>query len=134
VQQPYEFYFKGKPWENWDDYVAQSPLRYIQNAKTPTLIHVGEVDQFGMKPQTDELHMALKKLGVPTEYIIYPGQPHNLTSMRYQMVRMVAEFNWFEKWLKGKPRWFDWRTLLDTLEEPTNQEPQKNAETEKKPN
>ncbi len=134
VQQPYEFYQKGKPWENWDGYVAQSPLRYIQNAKTPTLIHVGEFDQFGMKPQTDELHMALKKLGVPTEYIIYPGMPHGLTSPRYQMVKMVAEFNWFEKWLKGKPGWFEWNTLLDTLEEPTKEEPQKKAETESKPN
>jgi dipeptidyl aminopeptidase/acylaminoacyl peptidase len=132
VQQPYEFYHKGKPWENWDGYVAQSPLRYIQNAKTPTLIHVGEFDQYGMKPQTDELHMALKKLGVPTEYIIYPGMPHGITSMRYQMVKMVAEFNWFEKWLKGKPGWLEWQTLLDTLEEPAKAESSK--KTEAKPN
>jgi dipeptidyl aminopeptidase/acylaminoacyl peptidase len=116
-QAPREFYFKGKPWENWEHYLEVSPLRYIQNAKTPTLIHVGEADQRVPKPQSDELHMALKKLGVPTEYIVYPGMPHGLTEPRYQMVKMVAEFNWFEKWIKGQPGWFDWKALLASLEE-----------------
>ncbi len=120
VQTPIESYEGGgrKPWEKWDNYVAISPIKYIQNAKTPTLIHVGEFDGYGAKIQADELHMALKKLGVPVEYIVYPGMPHNFTAPRYQMVKMVAEFNWFEKWIKGKPGWFEWKDLLATLEEP----------------
>ncbi len=134
VQQPYEFYFKGKPWENLDHYIAESPLKYIRNAKTPTLIHVAEADHYGTKPQSDELHMALKKLGVPVEYIIYPGEPHGLTSPRHQLVKMVAEFNWFEKWIRGKPDWFEWKTLLDTLDEPKKEEPQKKTDAEEKRN
>ncbi len=118
VQSPREFYFKGKPWENWDHYVEVSPLKYIKNAKTPTLIHVGEADPRVPKPQSDELHMALKKLGVPVEYIVYPNMPHGLTEPRYQMVKMVAEFHWFEKWIKGQKEWFDWKSLLATVEEP----------------
>ena len=117
VQAPREFYFRGKPWENFEHYWDVSPLKYITNAKTPTLIHVGEADRRVPKPQSDELHMALKKLGVPTEYIVYPGMPHGLTNPRYQLVKMVAEFNWFEKWIRGKEGWFEWKTLLDTLEE-----------------
>jgi hypothetical protein len=69
--------------------------------------------------------MALKKLGVPVEYIVYPGMPHGLTNPRYQMVKMVAEFHWFEKWIKGRPGWFDWKPLLDTLEEPKQGEEKK---------
>jgi dipeptidyl aminopeptidase/acylaminoacyl peptidase len=118
VQTPREFYFKGKPWENWDHYVEVSPLRYIQNAKTPTLIHVCNGDPRVPKPQSDELHMALKKLGVPVEYIVYPQNTHGITDPRYQMVKMVSEFQWFEKWIKGKPDWFHWKSLLATLEEP----------------
>jgi len=38
------------------------------------------------------------------------------------MVKMVSEFNWFEKWIKGKPGWFDWKSLLATLEEPKKEE------------
>jgi len=118
VQAPREFYFKGKPWENWDHFVAVSPLKYITNAKTPTLIHVCQGDPRVPKPQSDELHMALKKLGVPTEYIVYPQDSHGITDPRYQMVKMVSEFNWFEKWIKGKQGWFEWKELLATLDEP----------------
>ncbi len=113
-----EFYFKGKPWENWDHYVSQSVLKYITNAKTPTLIHVGDADQRVPKPQSDELFMALKKLGVPVEYIVYPGMPHGINEPRYQMVKMAAEFAWFEKWIGGKPGWLDWKELMATVEEP----------------
>jgi dipeptidyl aminopeptidase/acylaminoacyl peptidase len=118
IQGTREFYFKGKPWENWDHYLEMSPLKYIQNAKTPTLIHVCNGDPRVPKPQSDELHMALKKLGVPTEYIVYPLNSHGITEPRYQMVKMVSEFHWFEKWIKGQEGWFEWKTLLATLDEP----------------
>src|SRR2546427_460212 len=130
IQANREFYFKGQPWDNWEHYVEVSPLRYIKNAKTPTLIHVGEADQRVPKPQSDELHMALKKLGVPVEYIVYPAMPHGLTEPRYQMVKMVAEFNWFEKWIQGKPDWFDWKQLLATLEEPKEEEKKQPEKTD----
>ena len=115
VQSVREFYLGGKPYDAWDNFVNESALKYIKNAKTPTLIHVGEADQRVPKPQSDELYMALKQLGVPVEYIVYPGMPHGLTEPRYQLVKMVSEFNWFEKWIKGQKDWFDWKALLDTL-------------------
>ena len=120
VQSVREFYLGGQPYDAWDAFVNESALKYVKNAKTPTLIHVGEADQRVPKPQSDELYMALKKLGVPVEYIVYPGMPHGLTEPRYQLVKMVSEFHWFEKWIKGRPDWFDWKALLDTL--PTDAE------------
>lgn len=116
-QVPREFYFKGRPYDSWDHYLDVSPLKYIKKAKTPTLIHFGEKDRRIPKPQGDELHMALKKLGVPTEFIVYPEMPHGLENPRYQLVKMEAEFAWFEKWIKGKEGWLDWEKLLKTLEE-----------------
>jgi dipeptidyl aminopeptidase/acylaminoacyl peptidase len=115
TQQPREFYFKGKPWENWDHFAAESPIKYIANAKTPTLIHSGTADRRVPTPQSDELFMGLKKVGVPVEYINYPNMPHGISDPRYQMVKMVSEFEWFEKWIKGKPGWFEWKIFLDTL-------------------
>lgn len=49
----------------------------------------------------------------------------------YQMVKMVAEFKWFEKWIKGKPAWFDWKELLGTLEEPKPEETKKEVPADK---
>ncbi|MDP1831912.1 MAG: S9 family peptidase [Geothrix sp.] len=115
VQSVREFYLGGKPYDAWDNFMKESALKYIKHAKTPTLIHVGEADQRVPKPQSDELYMALKQLGVPVEYIVYPGMPHGLTEPRYQLVKMVSEFHWFEKWIKGQKEWFDWKALLDTL-------------------
>jgi dipeptidyl aminopeptidase/acylaminoacyl peptidase len=116
AQFPYEFYFKGTPYNNWEHYIEESPLKYIKNAKTPTLIHCGEEDRRVPRPQGEELHTALKKLGVPTEFIVYPNMGHGISDMRYQMVKMQAEFNWFEKWIKGKEGWIDWKEMIETLE------------------
>ncbi|MFQ5817496.1 MAG: prolyl oligopeptidase family serine peptidase [Terriglobia bacterium] len=126
-----EFYFRGTPYEHWDHYVEVSPLRYIKNAKTPTLIHVGHDDARVPRPQSEELHMALKKLGVPTEFIVYPRMPHGLREPRYQLVKMVSEFNWFEKWLRGKEGWFEWKELLATL--PGEEKKEEKAATSNQP-
>ncbi|MBK9167901.1 MAG: S9 family peptidase [Bryobacterales bacterium] len=115
MQSTREFYFKGKPWENWDHYVEVSPLKYIRNAKTPTLIHVGADDLRVPRPQSEELYMALKKLGVPTEFLVYPDMGHGITEPRYQYVKMASEFGWFEKWLRGKETWLDWDAILATV-------------------
>ena len=110
-----EFYLQGTPYENWEHYLAMSPLTYIKKAKTPTLIQVGQEDPRVPRPQSEELHTALKKLGVPTEFIVYPRMGHGLTEPRFQMVKMVAEYKWFEKWIRGKAGWLNWRELLETL-------------------
>jgi len=115
IQRGREFYYKGRPYENFEHYWDVSPLKYIRNAKTPTLIHVVDGDPRVPRPQSEELYMALVKLGVPTEFFVYPGSTHGITEPRNQLVKMVSEFSWMEKWIKGKAAWFDWKDLLATL-------------------
>jgi len=121
VQHTREFYFMGTPYDNWEHYIDVSPLKYIKNARTPTLIHFGEDHRRIPRPQGEELYMALKKIGVPTEFIVYPNMPHGIGEMRYQMVKMQAEFNWFEKWIRGKEAWIDWKKMIETLEKEEKQ-------------
>jgi dipeptidyl aminopeptidase/acylaminoacyl peptidase len=116
IQRNREFYYKGAPYDRFEHYWDVSPLKYIGNAKTPTLIHVVDGDPRVPRPQSEELHMALRKLGVPTEFIVYPGNTHGITDARNQLVKMTAEFNWFERYLNGKSGFLDWQKLLDTLE------------------
>ena len=112
-----EYFANGKkPWEDFESYWRVSPLRYIRNAKTPTLIHVVDGDPRVPRPQSEELHMALKQQGVPTEFFVYPGNTHGIPDARNQYLKAVAEFQWFEKWIRGRP-WFSWSELLKTLEE-----------------
>ena len=120
VQFSKEFRHKGTPYDNWDHYVEESPLKYIKNAKTPTIIYFGEKDRRIPRPQGEELHMALKKLGVPTEFIVYPNTGHGPIDMRYRMVGMQSDFYWFEKWIRGKEGWIDWKDMIETLQEREN--------------
>jgi dipeptidyl aminopeptidase/acylaminoacyl peptidase len=121
VQRVREYYFKGKPYDNFEHWWNESPLKYIKNAKTPTLIHVVDGDPRVPRPQSEELHMALKKLGVPTELIVYPGNTHGITEPRNQLVKAVSEFNWMEKWIRGKDGWLDWNELNKTVRAGSNQ-------------
>ena len=60
--------------------------------------------------------MALKKLGVPTEFYVYPGATHGIPDPRNQLLKGVAEQMWMEQWIRGK-RKFEWKDVLKTLEE-----------------
>ncbi len=110
-------YLGGKlPYDDFEAYWKQSPIRYIKNAKTPTMIHVVDGDPRVPRPQSEELHMALKRLGVPTEFFVYPGNTHGIPDPRNQLVKSVAEKAWMDHWILGKGR-FQWRDVLKTLDE-----------------
>jgi dipeptidyl aminopeptidase/acylaminoacyl peptidase len=114
-----EYFARGKkPWEDFESYWKVSPLRYINNAKTPTLIHVVDGDPRVPRPQSEELHMALKQRGIPTEFFVYPGTTHGIPDPRNQYLKAVAEFAWFEKWIRGKPG-FSWKDLLKSIDDST---------------
>lgn len=104
------------PYEDFEPYWKQSPIRYISAAKTPTMIHVVDGDPRVPRPQSEELHMALKKLGVPTELFVYPGMSHGIPDPRNQLLKSVAEKAWMDKWILGKGG-FKWQDVLKTLEE-----------------
>jgi dipeptidyl aminopeptidase/acylaminoacyl peptidase len=119
VQRNRQHYLGDKlPYDDFDAYWNQSPLKYIKNAKTPTMIHVVKGDPRVPSPQSEELHMALKRLGVPTELFVYPGESHGIPDPRNQLVKATAEMAWMDYYVRGSGRRFAWRDVLKTLEEP----------------
>jgi dipeptidyl aminopeptidase/acylaminoacyl peptidase len=108
-----KMYWEGNEYQNW---WKQSPIAYIKNAKTPTMIHVVDGDPRVPRPQSEEMHMALKKLGVPTEFFVYPGQSHGIPEPRDQYTKAMAEFWWMEHYVLGKDTKFKWGELLKTLD------------------
>jgi dipeptidyl aminopeptidase/acylaminoacyl peptidase len=118
VQRNRQFYLGNKlPYDDFEAYWNQSPIKYIKNAKTPTMIHVVEGDPRVPSPQSTELHMALKKLGVPTEYFVYPGNTHGIPDPRNRYVKSVAEMAWMDYWVRGSGKQFAWRDVLKSLED-----------------
>jgi dipeptidyl aminopeptidase/acylaminoacyl peptidase len=118
VQRNRQYYLGDKlPYDDFDAYWNQSPLKYIRNAKTPTMIHVVEGDPRVPSPQSVELHMALKQIGVPTELFMYPGTTHGITDPRNQLVKSVSEMAWMDYYVRGIGNKFSWRDVLETLED-----------------
>ncbi len=122
VQRNRQFYVgDGFLYEDFDTYFDQSPLKYITNARTPTMIHVVEGDPRVPSPQSVELHMALKKLGVATELFMYPGRSHGIPDARNRLVKAVSEMAWMDHYVRGIGDRFEWRQVLETLEEEAGQ-------------
>ena len=67
------------PWENHNRYWQQSPMKYIGNARTPTLVIHSEQDLRCDIEQGEQVFVALQRLGVDSEMVRFPDEPHGLS-------------------------------------------------------
>ena len=95
-------YFGGTVYDDPAVYAKSSPITFIKNAKTPTLIVVGERDGECPAPQSREFWHALKALGVETQFVIYPGEGHAIASREHRKDIMDRLTAWFDDHLKAK--------------------------------
>lgn len=95
-------YFEAEPWNDPAQYAARSAMTYIKQAKTPTLIQQGQVDQRVPIGQSQELYLGLKKNHVPVELVFYPREPHGLIEPRHELEKMTREYDWFAKYVLGE--------------------------------
>src|SRR6266699_3486465 len=82
-------------------YEKSSPIYFIKNVKTPTLVIVGEHDAECPSSQSFEFWHALRTLKVPTQLIVYPGEGHLFLKPENQNDRMDQTVAWFDKYLKN---------------------------------
>jgi dipeptidyl aminopeptidase/acylaminoacyl peptidase len=98
-----EFEFYGKPWDNLALYEELSPIRYVEKARTPTLIVQSEEDHRTPMTDAEQWFMSLKKQGVPVEFIRYPRSTHDLsrTGEPWLLVDRLGRLRqWFSYWLQ----------------------------------
>ena len=90
----------GNPWENLEALWQQSPLKYVNEVRTPTLIIHAEEDHRCPVEQAEQFFIALKRLGkADTRFIRFPDEGHELSRSGRpdrRVQRLEAILEWFE--------------------------------------
>jgi dipeptidyl aminopeptidase/acylaminoacyl peptidase len=101
---PFTIQYLGKnPADDPAIYQKTSPMSYIQQARTPTLIQHGENDRRVPIPNGYELRQGLEDRGVPVEMIVYKGFGHGITKPKSMRAVMRHNLEWFNHYLWGDP-------------------------------
>jgi len=97
-------YFLGEtPWNDEEIYKKTSPMTYIKNASTPTLIQHGDNDQRVPVPNAYKLYQGLKDMGVPVEFVIFKEMGHGIHKPGIARAIMKQNLIWFSHYLLGEP-------------------------------
>ncbi|GGY44543.1 peptidase [Pseudoduganella albidiflava] len=80
-------------------YRKLSPIEYVKDARTPTLVYVGERDVETPAAQSMEFWHALKALGVPTTFVVYQDEGHAIRNPEHQRDLKKRIVGWFDKYL-----------------------------------
>jgi dipeptidyl aminopeptidase/acylaminoacyl peptidase len=101
---PFTIQYLGKdPVEDPEVYRKTSPMSYIKQARTPTLIQHGENDRRVPIANAYELRQGLEDRGVKVEMIVYKGFGHGISKPRAMRAVMLHNRDWFNHYLWGDP-------------------------------
>ncbi len=91
--------FKKYPWEDPMEYAVRSPLHYVANVTTPTMLMTGEADLRTPISQTEEYYRALKLLRkADTLMVRMPEEFHGWRRPSHQLLQQLYLMAWFEKY------------------------------------
>lgn len=93
-------YFGGEPWDQFDSFTKHSPITFVQNVKTPTLVLHGEADERVPTSQGYEFYHALKKMGVTTKMVVYPRTPHGPREPKFILDIAQRNLDWVERYAR----------------------------------
>ena len=91
--------FEKLPWEDPSEHLRRSPLTYVGNVKTPTMLMTGVKDLRTPMPQTEQFYSALKLRKIPTAMVRFNDEWHGTTSKPSNFIRTQLYLRrWFEQW------------------------------------
>jgi len=108
------FFDNKEPWDNFQEYWDHSPMKYIENVKTPTMILHGQSDTRVPIPQSEEFYRGLYQRHVPVEYVTYPRENHGFVEPRHIQDRWQRYLVFFGKYLDNPPK-TEPKDVLDRL-------------------
>jgi dipeptidyl aminopeptidase/acylaminoacyl peptidase len=89
--------FQKYPWEDPMEFAVRSPLHYVANVKTPTMVMTGEADLRTPMSQSEEFYRALKMLKKETLLVRMPDEFHGWRRPSHQLLQQLYLQAWFEK-------------------------------------
>ena len=101
----YQYYWEkelGLPWENREAWERISPFNKVDQVTTPTLVIGGALDWNVPIQNSEQLYQALKRLGVETQLVVYPGEHHGIRRPSFQKDRLERYLAWYAKHVKGE--------------------------------
>ena len=95
----YKYWFPGPPWEHMEHYMERSPLSYVGNVTTPTMLLTGERDYRTPMSESEQFYAGLQIQGVPSMLVRVPDASHGIASKPSNLVGKVQHIlAWFQKW------------------------------------
>jgi dipeptidyl aminopeptidase/acylaminoacyl peptidase len=92
----------GLPWEKTENWLrVSSPFLHADRITTPTLFLVGAEDNNVPPIGAEQMYQALRRLHVPTQLVIYPGERHGFSRPSFRMDRVQRYVEWYGRYLKG---------------------------------
>ncbi|MDG2150270.1 MAG: S9 family peptidase [Planctomycetota bacterium] len=95
------------PGNTWDDTKAlwdMSPLKYLGNARTPTLVIHSEGDLRCNVAESEQAYSALATRGIPTRFVRYPrSTSHGMSRAGppdMRLHRLQQYLDWWKRWMK----------------------------------
>ena len=92
----------GLPWENQAGWDRISPFFAVGNVTTPTLFIGGGGDWNVPILNSEEMYMALRRRGIETGLVVYPGEDHSIGRPSFQKDRFQRYLGWYDKYVKGE--------------------------------
>jgi dipeptidyl aminopeptidase/acylaminoacyl peptidase len=92
----------GDPVKHKDMLREISPVFHGEKIRKPLMVLQGANDPRVLKAESDDIVAAVKKNGVPVEYIVFPDEGHGFTKKKNQIEGYSAMLQFLDKYLKGK--------------------------------
>ena len=97
----YKYWFPGMPWDNLEEYMKRSPISYVGNVTTPTMLLTGEDDYRTPIAESEQFYAGLKLNKVESMLVRIPGASHGIAARPSNLIAKVNAITaWFDKYKK----------------------------------
>ncbi|MDZ7668276.1 MAG: S9 family peptidase [Gammaproteobacteria bacterium] len=93
------YWFAEPPWEAPEEYLRRSPLHYVDQAATPTMLLTGERDFRTPMSESEQFYQALKLNQVDSALVRIPEAAHGIANRPSHLIAKVKHvLAWFDRY------------------------------------